>query len=145
MLRTLDESFYDSFKPVFVSEVPEVCASLSVEFNAPVLEMSFQEFARGVQNFIGGAAPESNGEITLPSSSGIPVQLQARLANWISEEIELVSLGSPAAEEDIGAFLRGATASWADLDRNVDARRDVQTRLTQAVRRDSGRRPYDAS
>ena len=136
VLRTLDESFYDSFKPVFVSEVPEVCASLSVEFNAPVLEMPLQEFARGVQQFIEGTASESHGEITLPNSSGIPVQLQAWLANWISEEIELVSLGSPAAEEDIGAFLRGATASWADLDRNVDARRDVQTRLTQAVRRD---------
>ena len=136
VLRTLDESFYDSFKPIFVSEVPEVCALLSVEFNAPVLEMPVQEFARGVQQFIEGRALESQGQITLPTSSGVPVQLQAWMANWISEEIELVSLGSPTAEDDIGTFLRGATVSWADLDRNVDARRDVQTRLTQAVRRD---------
>ena len=54
VIRTLDESFYDSFKPVFVSDVPEVCASLAVEFNAPVLEMPVQEFARGVQQFIEG-------------------------------------------------------------------------------------------
>ncbi len=136
VLRTLDESFYDSFKPVFVSEVPEVCASLSVEFNAPVVEMPFPEFARGVQQFIEGNTPESYGEITLPNSSGVPVQLQAPLANWISEEIELVPIHSPVPEDDIATFLRGATVSWADLDRNVDARRDVQTRLTQAVRRD---------
>ena len=136
VLRTLDESFYDSLKPVFVSEVPEVCRSLSAEFKAPVLEMPFQEFARGVQQFFDGGTPELPGEITLPTSSGVPVQLQAQLAHWISEEIELVPLGSPVAEDDIGAFLRGGTASWTDLDRNVDARRDVQTRLTQAVRRD---------
>ena len=136
MLRTLDESFYDSFKPVFVSAVPEVCASLAAEFNAPVLEMPFQEFSRGVQQFFEGRTPELTDEITLPSSSGVPVQLQVQLANWISEEIELVPIGSPLTEEDIGTFLRGGTASWADLDRNVDARRDVQTRLTQAVRRD---------
>ena len=71
-LRTLDESFHDSFKPVFVSDVPEVCASLAVEFNAPVLEMPVQEFARGVQQSIEGRTPESYGEITLASSSGVP-------------------------------------------------------------------------
>ena len=48
----------------------------------------------------------------------------------------MISLGIPQTEEDIGLFLRGAAVSWADLDRNVDARRDLQTRLTQAVRRD---------
>ena len=98
--------------------------------------MPFHEFARGVRQFIEGKAPESRGEITLPNSSGVPVQMQSSLANWISEEIELVPLHSPVAEDDIGTFLRGATVSWADLDRNLDARRDVQTRLTQAVRRD---------
>ena len=136
VLRTLDESFYDSFRPIFVTEVPEVCASLSAEFNAPVLEMPFQGFVRGVQQVVEGRTPESSGQTTLPTSSGVPVQLQPQLANWIAEEIELVSLGNPTVEEDIGVFLRGGTASWADLDRNVDARRDVQTRLTQAVRRD---------
>ena len=136
VLRTLDESLYDSFRPIFVTDVPAACASLSTEFNAPVLEMSIQEFTRGVRQVVAGRSPEVAGEMVLPSSSGVPVQLQPRLSNWIAEEIELVPLGDPQVEEDIGTFLRGGTASWADLDRNIDARRDVQTRLTQTVRRD---------
>ena len=136
VLRTLDESLHDSFRPIFVTDVPAVCESLSTEFNAPVLEMPMQEFTRGVQQVFEERPLEASGEITLPSSSGVPVQLQSQLSNWIAEEIELIPLEEPTAEEDIGTFLRGGTASWADLDRNVDARRDVQTRLTQAVRRD---------
>ena len=136
VLRTLDELFYDSFSPVFVTEVAAVCESLFAEFSAPVLEMPFEEFARGIQQVMGGTTPEETEEIALPTSSGVPIQLQAPLANWIAEEIELVPLASPKAAEDIGIFLRGGTASWADLDRNLDARRDVQTRLTQAIRRD---------
>ena len=136
ILRTLDESLHDSLRPIFVTDAPTECASVADEFNAPVMEMALDEFARGVRQTLERRSPELSGEVVLPSSSGVPVLLPPQLSNWIAEEIELVPLGDPKIEEDIGAFLRGGTASWADLDRNMDAQRDVQARLTQAVRRD---------
>ena len=67
VLRTLDESLHDSFRPIFVTDVPAVCESLSTEFNAPVLEMPMQEFTRGVQQVVAEKRPlEASGEITAP-------------------------------------------------------------------------------
>ena len=135
VLRSLDDSLQDSFRPVFVTDAPTACESLAEEFDAPVIEMPLHQFASGVQQVFKEKQPVGPDSIALPSASGVPIQLEPRLANWIAEEIELVPLGVPTSE-DINTFLRGGTATWADLDRNIDARRDVQTRLTEAVRRD---------
>ena len=135
VLRSLDDSLYDSFQPVFVTDAPAACASLADEFGAQVVEIPLKQFAHGVRQIIAEKQPVGTGNVTLPSASGVPIPVESRAANWIAEEIELVPLGVPRTE-DIGTFLRGGTVTWADLDRNVDARRDVQTRLTEAVRRD---------
>ena len=135
VLRSLDDSLHDSFQPVFVTDAPAACESLAEEFDAPVIEMPLYQFARGIQQVIKKKQPTGHSATTLPSASGVPIPLEPRVANWIAEEIELVPLGLPKSE-DIGSFLRGGTVTWADLDRNVDARRDVQTRLTEAVRKD---------
>ena len=142
LLLSLDTSLHDSLKPVFVTEARMTCQSLAVEFDAPVIEMPFHQFALGIQQHVGQKQSVDPGTVTLPSTSGVNIPLEPQTANWIAEEIELVSLGLPRYEEDnVDTFLRGGTASWADLDRNVDARRDVQSRLTDAVRNDleSGR------
>ena len=137
VLLSLDNSLHDSLRPVFVTEAPAACESLADEFDAPVIEMPFHQFALGVQQVIGEKQSVEPGTITLPSGSGVAIRLEPQTANWIAEEIELVSLGAPKYEEDnVDTFLRGGTATWTDLDRNVDARRDVQTRLTEAVRKD---------
>ena len=137
VLRSLDDSFQDSFQPVFVTEVPEVCESLAAEFGAPIMEMSLQDFARGIRQITEENKIGLSEDVVLPSASGVPVELDHQTANWIAEEIELIPLAEPKAEEEnISTFLRGGTVTWADLDRNIDARRDVQTRLTEAVRRD---------
>ena len=137
VLRTLDVSFHDSFRPVFVTDIPAVCEPLAAQFIAPVIEMPLHQFARGVQQLIEERQLEGSDDITLPSASGVPIRLEPQTANWIAEEIELVPLGGPKAQEDnLGTFLRGGTVTWTDLDCNVDARRDVQDRLTEAVRRD---------
>ena len=137
VLLSLDNSLHDSLRPVFVTEAPAACKSLADEFDAPVIEMPFHQFALGVQQVIGEKQSVEPGTITLPSGSGVAIRLEPQTANWIAEEIELVSLGAPKYEEDnVDTFLRGGTATWTDLDRNVDARRDVQTRLTEAVRKD---------
>ena len=133
LLRSLDNSLHDSFQPVFVTDAPAACELLADEFGAKVIEMPLSQFARGIQQIIEEKHPTGSGTITLPSASGVPISLESREANWIAEEIELVPLGIPELE-DVGTFLRGGTVTWADLDRNVDARRDVQTRLTEAVR-----------
>ena len=135
VLRSLDDSLHDSFRPVFVTDAPAACELLADEFDAPVIEMPLHQFASGVQQVIEEKQPVGPGTITLPSASGVPIQLEPRVANWIAEEIELVPLGLPTSE-DVGTFLRGGTVTWADLDRNIDARRDVQTRFTETVRRD---------
>ena len=142
LLLSLDTSLHDSLRPVFVTEAPNTCRSLADEFDAPVIEMPFHQFAIGIQQQVDHKQSTDTGAITLPSASGVKIPLEPRTANWIAEEIELVSLGLPRYdEENVDTFLRGGTASWADLDRNLDARRDIQSRLTDAVRNDleSGR------
>ena len=143
LLLSLDTSLHDSLRPVFVTEAPNTCQSLADEFDAPIIEMPFHQFAIGIQQHVDHKQSTDSGAITLPSASGVNIPLEPRTANWIAEEIELVSL--PALpryalprydEKNVDAFLRGGTASWADLDRNLDARRDVQSRLTDAVRND---------
>ena len=135
VLRSLDNSLHDSFRPIFVTDAPAVCKSLADEFDAPVIEMPLHQFAHGVQQIIDQKRLVDPGTIALPSASGVPIQLDPKMLNWIAEEIELLPLGVPTSS-DVGTFLRGGTVTWADLDRNIDARRDVQTRLTEAVRRD---------
>ena len=135
VLRSLDDALHDSFQPVFVTDAPAACESLSEEFDAPVIEMSLRQFAQGIQQIFDTRRHDSPGVFTLPSASGVPIPLDLRFANWIAEEIELVPQDMPKSD-DYGFFLRGGTVTWADLDRNIDARRDVQTRLTEAVRRD---------
>ncbi|MXY68671.1 MAG: ATP-binding protein [Acidobacteriia bacterium] len=135
VLRSLDDSLYDSFQPVFVTDAPAACESLAEEFDAPIIEMPLYQFAHGIQQTIEREQANGHGIPSLPSASGVPVQLEPQVANWIAEEIEVVPLGLPTSS-DIGAFLRGGTVTWVDLDRNIDARRDIQTRLTEAVRSD---------
>ena len=135
VLRSLDDALHDLFRPVFVTEAPASCEQVAEEFAAPVIEMPLHQFASGIQQVFANDQAAGPGTVTIPSGSGVPTQLEPRLANWIAEEIDLVPLESPKSE-DVGTFLRGGTATWADLDRNIDARRDVQNRLTQAVRRD---------
>ena len=137
LLRSLDHSLRDSLSPVFVTEAPAACKSIADEFDAPVIEMPLHQFARGIQQVVGEKQLVGTGTIALPSGSGVAIPLEPQTANWIAEEIEMVPLGAPKSEEeDVDTFLRGGTATWTDLERNVDARRDVQTRLTAAVRRD---------
>ena len=135
VLRSLDDSLHDLFRPVFVTDDPAACESLADEFEAPVIEMSLHQFARGVQQLADQKGSVDPSIISVPSASGVPIEIEARVANWIAEEIELLPLGAPISD-DAGTFLLGGTVTWADLDRNIDARRDVQTRLTEAVRRD---------
>ena len=92
VLRTLDDSLHDSFRPIFVTDVPTACQPLSAEFDAPVFEMPVEEFTRGVQQAAEERTPEATGKIVLPSSSGVPVQLQPQISNWLAEEIELLPL-----------------------------------------------------
>ncbi len=136
LLRSLDDSLHDWFRPVFVTDSPATCESVAEEFDAPVVEMPLHQYADGIQQIIEEKQPVGAGAMVLPSVSGVPTQLAPDVANWIAEEIELVPLGVPQSPEDLDTFLRGGTATWADLDRNIDARRDIQTRLTEAIRRD---------
>ena len=137
VLRSLDYSLRNSLRPVFVTEAPAACKSIVDEFDAQVIEMPLHQFARGIQQVVGEKQLVGTGTIALPSGSGVAIPLEPQTANWIAEEIEMVPLGAPRSEEeDVDTFLRGGTATWTDLERNVDARRDVQTRLTAAVRRD---------
>ena len=138
VFRSLDYSFRDLFRPVFVTEVPTVCQALADDFRASVIEMSLPHFALGVQQLIADEETLDRRTLSLPSASGVPIPIESQTANWIAEEIELVPLGAPksAEDKDVVTFLRGGTVTWADLDRRVDAERDIQTRLTQAVRTD---------
>ena len=137
LFNCLDESLHDSFRPVFVTETPEICKHLADDFDGKIIEMSFSQFALGVQQLIRESQLTHPGTVMLPSSSGVAIPLEPQIANWIAEEIEIVPLEVPSGgEDDVETFLRGGIASWADLDRNIDARRDIQNRLTEAVRRD---------
>ena len=137
LLLSLDTYLHDLLKPVFVTEAPGTCRSLADEFDAPVIEMPFHQFALGSHQLFGQKQTTDPNAIALPSASGVNIPLDPQTAHWIAEEIELISLGLPHYEKnDVDTFLRGGTVSWADLDRNVDAYRDVQSRLTNAVRHD---------
>ena len=135
VLRSLDNSLYDTFKPVFVTDAPASCQLIADEFDAPVIEMPLNQFASGVKQIIKEKQPLGQNNVSLPSASGVPIQLDSPTANWIAEEIEVLPMGPPTSE-NIGNFLRGGPVTWADLDRNIDAQRDIQTRFTEALRRD---------
>ena len=134
----MDDSFRDSFRPVFVTEVPTVCQALAADLDAPVIEMPLNQFALGVEQSMANRRTLDPQAVALPSASGVPIPVEPQIANWLAEEVELVPLGPPrsSGDEGVATFLRGGTLTWADLDHRVDAERDIQTRLTQAVRAD---------
>ena len=99
VFRSLDDSLHDSFQPVFVTDAPAACESLAEEFDAPVIEIPLHQFASGVQQVFEEKTPGGPDTIALPSASGVPIQLEPRVANWIAEEIELVPLGVPTSED----------------------------------------------
>ena len=79
VLRSLDEVLHDSFQPVFVTEAPAACERLATEFDAPVIEMPLHHFAQGIQDTAAQKQPGGGaGTITLPSSSGVPIQLEPK-------------------------------------------------------------------
>ena len=137
VLRSLDDHFQESFRPVFITDVPTVCKSVAEEYDAPIIEMPMHHLARGIMQATGSRHADSGDTIALPSASGVTVPLDPDVASWVSEEIELVPLGDPKVEMDgAGRFLRGGTVTWAEVDQNVDADRDIRKRLTNAVQRD---------
>lgn len=137
VLKALDVSLQDSLHVVIITDTPGALQSLADEWQAEILTIPLAQLAAGIRELRSPTETDSASEQTvLPSISGVPISLPVERANWIAEEIDLVPYSTTGPTDDTSAFLRGTTITWMELDHQVDARRDIQDRLTLALRAD---------
>ena len=132
VINELHASFMSSIEVVVIAESPG--NRQSVEANgATFVHMRFKELCHGLAALPSNRS-ESEGTVpSLPSTSGAPIELPADDRIWLSEDLELLYLGSgkTADGDDARAYRTGADIRW----RNLLLRHDCERDLTQAVAR----------
>ena len=73
----------------------------------------------------------------LPSSSGAPIELPSDDWLWMSEDLELIHMGSGiAGDDDAGEYRIGGDISWRNLQLRHDCDRDITPAVFHRVDRD---------
>ena len=104
-------------------------------FNASTVSIMLPEVCQGLRELTPDSEPIE--EALFPKLAGGTTAIARDRARWMEEQLELVhwNVGLSADEHTDGdSFLKGAVVAWYDLNiGNVDADRDITTRLEQRV------------
>lgn len=140
MLDELLSGFGPAIEFVFVAEDTANLQAISAEHNGALISIPPAHMAAGMRLIFDELAQEENGEIRLPSRSGVPIQVQSVDQPWLEEDLTLIHLGIGTIRPDgrkIGEdFLRGQQIEWYELGLHFDVDRDISERLERQIRRD---------
>ncbi len=133
----VDRVFADRAEYVFANPYLKQYEEVLDRFDASGVHIVLSEVCQGLREL----QPSSRQlkETLFPKHKGGTAAIAPDRARWMEEQLELVhwDIGMSRDEQTEGnSFLKGATATWYDLNVGVDAVRDVTTKLEQQIRRE---------
>ena len=131
LLGELHAAFMNAVEVVVIGE-HSALGLIVQESGATYVQMPFRELCHGLAVF-SAEQLGSNGSIpVLPSSSGAPIEVPHDDWLWMSENLELVHLGSGlTGSDDAEGYRTGGDICW----RNLQLRHDCDRTITPAVHR----------
>ena len=139
-LRTLIAELYAAFMAtveVVVVGESRTLATIVQEGGATFVQMPLREFCHGLAVLNDERLGSRGSAPVLPSSSGAPIELPSDDWLWMSEDLELIHMGSGiAGDDDAGEYRIGGDISWRNLQLRHDCDRDITPAVFHRVDRD---------
>jgi hypothetical protein len=121
---------------VLVCDHPATTQSVTAKFGVNVVSIPLDHLCAGIETII----PSRKARLepsSIPSASGVPVQLGKDDISWIEQEVEIVHLGlGRVAPENrvVGRdFLRGSEIDWYELGLHYDVDREAAKDLIDRI------------
>jgi hypothetical protein len=137
-ITALDRGFRDAANFALVTDDTAALADLTDRHELSPISLSINNLCAGLASQSSDNSILSTNDILLPTKSGVRRPLPTADIPWFEEELEIIHLnivGTQTAQPEQGAgFLQGAKISWIELDRDKDARRDIQKKLEDSIR-----------
>ena len=138
-----DRLFAERLGYVFATPNWKTYKDIAKRLDASSVAISLPEISQGLREL--NAAVEDSQEVQLPKLEGGTVALEPSRVHWVEEQTELVHwniglLPDDNESFDESAFLKGANVSWYDLNQDVDAERELTSKLEERVREELGLR-----
>ena len=132
--EVVDRAFTDRVEYVFASPDLGLYREVVDDFKVHSVAIKLLDVCQGLRDLQQDSGPTK--ETLFPKFEGGTVPMDPARARWMDEQLELVhwdvgSVIDDQTEEE--SFLKGATASWSDLNGRVDADRDIIPKLEQQI------------
>ena len=133
----VDRAFAHRVEYVFANPDLNQHKEIADRFNASTVAISLSDVCQGLRELQLDSEPAK--ETLFPKLEGGTAAIAPDRTYWMEEQLELVhwDVGLSIGEQTDGdLFLRGATATWYDLNVGVVADRDVTVKLEQRIRQE---------
>jgi len=115
-LETLLPPLGSGVEVVLVSAVGDMFSQMAEDYGAEVVTIPLHHLIAGLKHSVAVNQHGSTSACVIPSSSGAPIELDAKVVGWLEEELEIVhtNLGLKPPTDTIGLneYLRGKPISW---------------------------------
>jgi len=137
-LRTLIEELHGAFgeavEVVVASPDAPSFEALAEDGGATFVGISLRSLCSGIAVHYADMHGGDGQRCVLPTSSGAPVELEAKDWLWLSEDFELLHRSAGLeGDDDATAFRRGVEISWRNLHLRHDSDRDTTPRVRSQV------------
>jgi hypothetical protein len=133
VLSSVTSVLGDAVSNIILSPQSECFETLKENYNASVVSIPFAHLCGGLRS-----TKITSQAATIPSSSGVPLEIPRDKLTWLQEELEIVTLDTgqicPEGRQPGRDFLRGNEISWFDLGLGYDVERDRTSKLESRVR-----------
>lgn len=140
-IEEIFSTFGDAVEVVVVSDDAPSFDALATELGATFVRLSLHSLCSGIAVHLADQQSTDEERYVLPSSSGAPIEVDAKDWLWLSEDLELLhrTVGLVGADDATG-FRRGEEITWRNLHLNHDCNRDILAMLRTQVEVDIRRR-----
>jgi hypothetical protein len=135
----LDEHLAESANFVFCGENASAWRDLADKFDGAAVAITPKGILQGVLATFEGPAGDLPKLAAIPSQDGTFQNIDDQDLRWIEEDVELLHTNIEAAESvepHAPDFLRGASPTWREIGRSVDAARDKSVDIVAKVEAD---------
>ena len=125
LIEELHAAFQESVEVVVVSETARL-ASIVQDNGGSHVQIPIRDLCRGLEVLHKGGAGVHGTAPVLPSASGAPIEFPPEDGLWLSQDLELVHLGSGGdGGDDAREYRIGGEISWRNLNLKHDCERDI--------------------
>ena len=140
VLAAISSAAGDSLNSIIVAPIDDTgqewLGGFVEHYNSKIVSLPLSHLCNGIKNL--KMASEDREGASIPTSSGVTIDIAPDKMAWLREDLEVVTLGAglvcPEGRQPGRDFLRGHEISWFDLGLNYDVERDVTSGLEDRIR-----------